>query len=353
MDDPNITMEEYIRLDEGKAQKCGKVFNWETAKYGNIYETLSCEPTVSSLNDNEIDFRISFDESDDEDYTNEFPTIVYNDALTSKSNFSIEPTLCLQHIDDFDLKDETSLSEYVEEEHNVLYFNDLFLFYIIYLDDLKSDKNNDDNEIDMIQSSGVMAPLLPHDQRHLWLRYQVNRVHILDFDGLTPDMRHDLSERMRMVYTGDDGQEVFVSHAWRRFFEIRAPLVHEFLLEFNNTCRIGDEMGLDAVGLHTAEEMAEDGFRGCWLGSERVIPDKGDLSDYLVEILFGRDFLGGAPSYTYIRDPVHRLLMCYRVSWIDDCKKSDTSSWEWLYAFTWKTALPLIPPYLFLLWITA
>ncbi|GJS42115.1 hypothetical protein Tco_1281951 [Tanacetum coccineum] len=30
--------------------------------------TLSCEPTVSSLNDNEINFRISFDESDDEDY---------------------------------------------------------------------------------------------------------------------------------------------------------------------------------------------------------------------------------------------------------------------------------------------
>ncbi|GJW05001.1 hypothetical protein Tco_1563857 [Tanacetum coccineum] len=29
---------------------------------------LSCEPTVSSLND-EIDFRISFDDSDDEDYT--------------------------------------------------------------------------------------------------------------------------------------------------------------------------------------------------------------------------------------------------------------------------------------------
>ncbi|GJW76926.1 hypothetical protein Tco_0138608, partial [Tanacetum coccineum] len=31
--------------------------------------TLSYEPTVSSLNDNKIDFRISFDESDDEDYT--------------------------------------------------------------------------------------------------------------------------------------------------------------------------------------------------------------------------------------------------------------------------------------------
>ncbi|GJW71308.1 hypothetical protein Tco_0128225 [Tanacetum coccineum] len=30
---------------------------------------ISCEPTVSPLNDNQIDFRISFDEFDDEDYT--------------------------------------------------------------------------------------------------------------------------------------------------------------------------------------------------------------------------------------------------------------------------------------------
>ncbi|GJV03455.1 hypothetical protein Tco_1337024 [Tanacetum coccineum] len=95
MDDPNITMEEYIRLEEEKARRHGKVYNWETATYGKIWDnedvhdlgsvetefpaivfndtltsevTLSCEPTVSSLND-EIDFRISFDDSDDEDYT--------------------------------------------------------------------------------------------------------------------------------------------------------------------------------------------------------------------------------------------------------------------------------------------
>ncbi|GJU51713.1 hypothetical protein Tco_1221268 [Tanacetum coccineum] len=175
MDDPNITMEEYIRFEEEKARKHGKVFNWETAWYGKIWydedihdlrsvenefptivfndnltsnETLFCEPMISSLNDNKIDFRISFDESNDEDYTvvfnknsfsykiistndlktdlendnekvnmplfsspeptvsciddldifkdfeNEFPAIVYNDALTSKSDFSTEPTLC-------------------------------------------------------------------------------------------------------------------------------------------------------------------------------------------------------------------------------------------------------------------
>ncbi|GJR24304.1 ribonuclease H-like domain-containing protein [Tanacetum coccineum] len=91
-------MEEYIRLEEEKARRHGKVYNWETANYGKIWydedvhdlryvetefpaivfndkfsseKTLSCKPTVSSLNINEIDFRISFDESDDEDNTDE------------------------------------------------------------------------------------------------------------------------------------------------------------------------------------------------------------------------------------------------------------------------------------------
>nr|GEW32068.1 hypothetical protein [Tanacetum cinerariifolium] len=65
MDDPDITIEEYIRLKEEKSRRHGKVYNWETATYA-----LLCEPTVSPLNDNQIDFRMSFDESDDEDYTN-------------------------------------------------------------------------------------------------------------------------------------------------------------------------------------------------------------------------------------------------------------------------------------------
>nr|GEZ06497.1 hypothetical protein [Tanacetum cinerariifolium] len=67
--------------------------------------------------------------------------------------FLTEPTLSPQHIDEFDLNYETSLSEYDEVEQTVLYFNDLFPFNITYPDDLKSDRDNDDNEIDMIQSS--------------------------------------------------------------------------------------------------------------------------------------------------------------------------------------------------------
>ncbi|GJX51540.1 hypothetical protein Tco_0278385 [Tanacetum coccineum] len=84
-----------LGLRKKKDRRRGKVFIWETAKYGKIWydedvhdlrsvetkfpaivlndsltsnETPSCEPTVSSLND-EIDFRISLNKSDDEDYT--------------------------------------------------------------------------------------------------------------------------------------------------------------------------------------------------------------------------------------------------------------------------------------------
>ncbi|GKA85370.1 hypothetical protein Tco_0807024 [Tanacetum coccineum] len=207
MDDPNITMEEYIRLEEEKSRRRAIVFNDTVTSKA----ALSCEPTVSSLNNDEIDSRISFDESDDEDcmvtfdknsfsykisYVNnlktdsendnykanmpsipspkptvsyfddldffkdiekEFPAIVYNDAQTSKLDFLTEPTLSPQHIDEFDLKDETSLSECDEKEQNVLNFNDLFPFNVIYPNDSKSDKDNDNDKVDIKHSSGDLS----------------------------------------------------------------------------------------------------------------------------------------------------------------------------------------------------
>nr|GEY00571.1 alpha/beta hydrolases superfamily protein [Tanacetum cinerariifolium] len=36
MDDPNITMKEYIRLKEEKAQRHGRTFNWQTSTFGKI-----------------------------------------------------------------------------------------------------------------------------------------------------------------------------------------------------------------------------------------------------------------------------------------------------------------------------
>ncbi|GJS91040.1 hypothetical protein Tco_0773676 [Tanacetum coccineum] len=94
------------------------------------------------------------------DFENEFLAIVYNDALTSKSDFLTEPTISPQHIDEFDLKSETSLSECDEKEQNVLYFNDLFSFNVIYPDDSKSNKDNDDDKNDIKQSLGVITEYL-------------------------------------------------------------------------------------------------------------------------------------------------------------------------------------------------
>ncbi|GJY81492.1 hypothetical protein Tco_0494243 [Tanacetum coccineum] len=56
-------------------------------------------------------------------------------------------------------------------------------------------------------------------------------------------------------------------------------------------------------GLHSIEEMVEDKFEAYWVGSTRVILDKGDLGDYWTAISSDRDFLGDAPTYTYIKDP--------------------------------------------------
>ncbi|GJU80898.1 hypothetical protein Tco_1283263 [Tanacetum coccineum] len=176
MDDPNITMEEYIKLEEEKAQKHGKVFNWETAKYGKVWydgdihdlRSVKIEfPAIAFNNEfcsDDDDYTVIFDknsfsykknytndlktdsENDNEkvmpslpspeptiscfddldffkDFENEFLAIVYNDAQTSKSDSLIESILSPQHIDEFDLNDETSLSEYEEEEQNVFTVN--------------------------------------------------------------------------------------------------------------------------------------------------------------------------------------------------------------------------------------
>nr|GFB57774.1 hypothetical protein [Tanacetum cinerariifolium] len=115
MDDLNITMEKYIRLEEQKSCRNGKVYNWETAT--NV--TPSYESMVSPLNDNKINFRISFDESDDEDYTviydkNSFSykIISFNDLQTDSENDN----------------DKVNMPSFPSPEPEVSYLNDLDFF---------------------------------------------------------------------------------------------------------------------------------------------------------------------------------------------------------------------------------
>ncbi|GKB84773.1 hypothetical protein Tco_0957045 [Tanacetum coccineum] len=147
MDDPNMTMEEYIKLEEEKARRRGRVFNWQTATYGKIrvdddlhelssveaefpaiiindafapHDALQCKSQPSTVILDDLDFC--------KDFWKGIPAIVYNDAQRSKSDLLTERTLNPQHIDKFNLNNETSLPEYDEEEQNILYFNDLFPF---------------------------------------------------------------------------------------------------------------------------------------------------------------------------------------------------------------------------------
>ncbi|GJX24685.1 hypothetical protein Tco_0230981 [Tanacetum coccineum] len=237
--------------------KRGPEFTWEredqfrkkyphllakTAPSSSTVFGINHEPTISSLDD-EIDFRISFDESDDEDYTvvfdknsfsykiistndlktdsendiekvnmplfpspepsvscidyldifkdfeNEFPAIVYNDVLTSKSDFSTELTLCPQHIDEFDLNDETSLNV-VEAKlfHPVIRGTSIFIF------------------------EGL-----------------------LDTEGDIANFEMRLARIYKREVHRDQGQSVFTSWALRRLFDIRGPLVHELILKFLRT----------------------------------------------------------------------------------------------------------------------
>ncbi|GKB13977.1 hypothetical protein Tco_0847900 [Tanacetum coccineum] len=114
---------------------------------------------------------------------------------------------------------------------------------------------------------------------------QVNRVHVLDFEGLTNEMRQPLTDTLRMVYIGAEGQVLFTSDAWRRVFEIRGPLVLELMLEFFSTRRISDTV-LELDVADTPEEMETDGFRAYWTDSLREIATKADLRDYWSRIAF-------------------------------------------------------------------
>nr|GEW85324.1 hypothetical protein [Tanacetum cinerariifolium] len=214
-----------------KSLKRRKVFNWETAKYGKIWfdedvhdlrsvkikfptivfngnltsnETLSCEPTVSSLND-EIDFRILFDDFDDEDYT----------VVFDKNSFS----------------------------YNIISFNDL-----------KTDSENDNEKVNMHlfpspEPSNLYVPfgILFNPKRYYKYGDCARMLRRPIYGSSTRDQRHQYLRYEGLQYIDADivdfkirdaqGHIVFTSRAWRQLFDIKGPLVYELILEFFITFR--------------------------------------------------------------------------------------------------------------------
>ncbi|GKC02043.1 hypothetical protein Tco_0993653, partial [Tanacetum coccineum] len=94
MDDPDITIEEYIQLEAEKARRRGQELNWETATYGKV--------------------RYFEDINYFKDFENEFPAIVYKDALKSEPKVLSQPTVSARHFEKVDF--EISFGESDDED---------------------------------------------------------------------------------------------------------------------------------------------------------------------------------------------------------------------------------------------
>nr|GEV10833.1 hypothetical protein [Tanacetum cinerariifolium] len=198
MDDPNITIKEYIRLKKEKARRQGQTFDWKTARYD----------------------KREYYENKDDGFMNletEYPAIVFDDI--SDATFSREPTIKNEN-------DKINILSSPSPEPTIGYFDDLDFFKdfenefpaIIY-NDLKSKSDPlSEPSVDGYDEGIVHS----YEQRlnTIWGR-PVNRVHLLDFAGLSDGMRHTLRDRLSMVYAGDDMEVLFTSHAWMRLFEVK------------------------------------------------------------------------------------------------------------------------------------
>ncbi|GJU44400.1 hypothetical protein Tco_1201666 [Tanacetum coccineum] len=116
MDDPNITMEEYIQLMADKARGRDQTFNWETAMYGEVY--------YEDLN--------SFT-----DFETDFPAIVYNDASTSDQNVSSEPTVSIYNAFKSEIDFRILFSDSEDEDYTFIYNKNSSSYKLIPANDLK------------------------------------------------------------------------------------------------------------------------------------------------------------------------------------------------------------------------
>ncbi|GJU03689.1 hypothetical protein Tco_1114027 [Tanacetum coccineum] len=128
MDDPNIIMEEYIRLKKEKAQRHGRTFNWQTVTFG----------------------KVKYHEDEDDcftDFETEFPAIVFDNTLTPDTALPFEPTVCPPNENKIDFR--ISLEESDDEDYTIIFDENSFSYKIISVNDLKTDSGNDNGKNNM------------------------------------------------------------------------------------------------------------------------------------------------------------------------------------------------------------
>nr|GEW92691.1 hypothetical protein [Tanacetum cinerariifolium] len=127
MDNPDITIEEYIELKAKKARRCGQEFNWETSTYGKVRYF------------DDIDYF--------KDFKNEFPAIVYNDALTTDHKISSEPPV--SPLDNNEIEFRISLDKSDDKDYICIYDKSSFSYKLISVNDLKIDSRNGNDKVNI------------------------------------------------------------------------------------------------------------------------------------------------------------------------------------------------------------
>ncbi|GJR19991.1 hypothetical protein Tco_0968518 [Tanacetum coccineum] len=303
MDNPDITMEEYIQLEAEKSQFPAIVYKDASTSEPEV----SFEPTVTPRCDKKVDFnfKISFAKSDDEDYT-----FIYD-----KTSFSYK----LIYVNDVksdseDVNDEINISSEgiaIKPSNSVI---DANVDAHSYEFDENFEANHDihHTRYGCNYRSGYPAKVrasekwkciklssLPVEEKSkkldtftkaanlmIWHNYllEIRDSYGLDMrDKSTPTISFRISrrgwaitDRLRIEHTDAQGQVMFTSRAWRRLFKIRRPLVKELILELFSTYRFADGV----------------------LDLDTGISSSGD-------------FITMVPSYTAITEPLR--ILCHRL----------------------------------------
>ncbi|GKE18390.1 hypothetical protein Tco_1425967, partial [Tanacetum coccineum] len=193
MNDPNMTMEEYIKFEEEKSHRRGQVFNWQTATYGKI----------------RVDDNLRSVEA-------EFPAIVINDTFAPQDALIWSPRM------------DTAYSDMAlpprEQRHQFLRYEGL--------EYTNSDIADFKSRLERIYTR------------------EIHRVHVVDFQGMPELLRDGLYARMEMEHRDEAGVVAF----GEVLLDLNALGTIQFQLGGARR-RLSWRQFILALGLHTREEM--------------------------------------------------------------------------------------------------
>nr|GEW84277.1 hypothetical protein [Tanacetum cinerariifolium] len=121
----NLTMEEYIELEAKKARIGSQIFNWKTATSGKV----NYHGNIDYFRDIDADF----------------PVIIYNDALTTNHEVSSEPMV--RPLDDNEIEFRISLDKFDDENYICIYDKSSFSYKLFSFNDLKTNSEKDIDEV--------------------------------------------------------------------------------------------------------------------------------------------------------------------------------------------------------------